>query len=292
MRIAVCVKEVLDARVPVQVSPGPGQITQAGGEIRLINPADRAALEVALALKASRKSERIEIEAFTVAKAGAEAALHHALARGVEGAERIEPWADPATPVHTALALAHRLAVGSFDLVFFGDETLDNSSAMVGPLVAELLGVPQVSSVSKLESLAGGACVLTRKLEKGHRERVEARLPLALTFVSEAMPPRYVSERTLDRARTAAIRVATVPLEVRTSGVPVWPENEKRLAPRARIKKRFAPDAKLSASDRVKAIMSGGAQPQTASSSTSVVDGETAYVVEQLYRFMKHHEFI
>jgi electron transfer flavoprotein beta subunit len=316
MRIAVCVKEVLDARVPVSVVGPNRQIAQPTGEIRLINPADRAAIEVALSLKTSATGD-VCVQAFSVAKAGFESALHHALARGVDTAERLEPWADPRTPVSTALALAHRFAEGDdsratarpshgaragpggalsapdrFDLILFGDETLDNASAMVGPLTAELLSIAQVTSVSKLERSSPDTCVMVRKLDRGRRERVEARLPLVVTFVPEAMPPKYVSERLLERARAMPIRVVPVPHVNGGAGVPAWPESEKPLAPRARIKKRFAPDAKLSAADRVQAIMSGGAGDKTASSANTVIDGETDYVVEQLYRFMKHHEFV
>ena len=52
MKLAVCVKEVLDARLPLQVAPQTGELLQAGTDpVTLINPADRAALEAALQIR-------------------------------------------------------------------------------------------------------------------------------------------------------------------------------------------------------------------------------------------------
>jgi electron transfer flavoprotein alpha/beta subunit len=135
----------------------------------------------------------------------------------------------------------------------------------------------------------GERAILVRKLEKGRREVVEAQLPVVITFLAEAAQPQYISERRLEKARAAEIAVFNVP-PARAEDLH-WPRDQRSDPPRARVKKRFAPDANLSAADRVKAIMSGGGQ-NTSSSSASVVEGDTAHIVEQLYRFLKHHELI
>jgi electron transfer flavoprotein beta subunit len=290
MKIAVAVKEVLDARVPVAVAAAGAELRQGpGAPIRTTNPADRAALEVALLMRS--RIPRCRVEAFSVCGAAFAGALHHALARGVDHAERIEPRAAAPTPVATALALFRRLEAGRFDLVACGDETLDNASALVGPCLAELLGWAQVTSICGVRELTAEKGIFVRKLERGAREVVEACLPLVATFTAEAERPRYVSERLLERARRRAIPVFAPADRIVSSGVPAWPEGERRIAPRARIKKRFAPDANLSAADRVKMIMAGGAA-QPASAAASILEGEPEYLVEQLYRFLKHHEFV
>ncbi len=296
MKIAVCLKEVPDTTLPVAVAGQPAPGALAGGEspVRLTNPPDRAALEVALQIKA-RLADAAVVEAFSVCAAGDEGALVYALARGADRVERIVPWGEPAAPVSTALALARRFAPAGFDLICCGDETMDNASAVVGPLLAELLGWAQVTSVCEVRELSAGGCVLARKLERGHREVVEADAPLVATFLADAVRPRYVSGRLIERARRADIPVSSTEHEPRPSGSLShslsWAAAEQKVAPRARIKKRFAPDANLSAADRVKAIMAGGQQTQAASSA-SVLEGPPGILVEQLHRFLKHHEFV
>lgn len=290
MKLAVCIKEVLDARLPLQVSPQTGELAQpGGGAVTLINPADRAALEVALQLRSQSPGSRVE--AFSVCDAGEEGALRFALARGADAAERLAPQ-HRGSP-YTALALASRLAGADYDLIFCGDETLDNASAMVGPLLAELLDLPQVTSVSALRQWNGSALMVERSLDRGHRELVELELPGLVTFKAEAAEPQYVSVRRLEQARSKEIPVRHLDLPLAAAPGPVkWPDAEKRVPPRARVKKKFMPDAKLSAAERVKLIMAGGAASQPSSQSQAVLEGDADYLSEQLFRFLRHHEFV
>ncbi|GEM_PF-2413247 len=304
MNIAVCLKEVLDTRLPFPFpQPAAAVRSDQAVPIRLTNLADRAALEFAFHIKArvsqvgSQRDVNVDsIAAVSVCTADEEGALVYALARGVDHVQRIAPWSQPTAPVSTAMALARRFASGEFDLVCCGDETMDNASAVVGPLLAELLGWAQVTSVCEVRELSRERCVLVRKLERGHREVVEVDMPVVITFVADAIQPRYVSRRLLDRARQASIPVLSMPLSspehqhAVAGALPFWPSVEKLLVPRARVKKRFAPDANLSAGDRVKAIMAGGSHTQT--SASSILEGDAGYLVEQLYRFLKHHEFV
>ena len=58
------------------------------------------------------------------------------------------------------------------------------------------------------------------------------------------------------------------------------------------MKKAFTPDAKSSPAERMRMIMAGGMAPQESKSKSSVIEGDAEYVSEQLYRFLKHHEFV
>lgn len=291
MKIAVCVKEVLDARLPLLVRPPAGEIVPTGTEpVRLINPADRSALEVALALRDGRPGCRVDV--FSVCNAEHQGALHFALARGADMAERLEPISVAGGPPATALVLAARLRGENYDLIFCGDETLDHSSAMVGPLVAELLDLPQVTGVSKFDALEGGMALVERALERGHRELVEVRLPALLAFKAEAAEPRYVAMRWLEDARRKTIPARKVEATQTPPTLPRWPENERCVPPRARVKQKFAPDSSLPAAERVKMIMSGGLSPQVSGASSNVLEGDPDYLSEQLFRFLKHHELL
>jgi electron transfer flavoprotein beta subunit len=283
-------KEVIDARLPVLVVAGAIKPGEEDGPIRLVNPADRAALEVALAVKERAGGT---VDAFSVADVQQQGALVYALACGVDAAFRVEPDTSASTPLATATQLAEAISArGRYDLICCGDETLDNASAAVGPLLAELLGMTQVTSACALEGVVGDQLVLVRRLDRGHREVVEADLPLVVTFVPEAARARYVSRRMLAQAALREIPVAEKQQLKPAAHALQWATQEKRVSPRARIKKRFAPEANLSAADRVNSIMGGGSSGASTSASTSTVEGEPDFVVEQLYRFLKHHEFI
>jgi len=291
MKLAVCVKEVLDARLPLQVVPPVGSVMQLGTErITVMNPADRAALEVALALRAENPGSRVEV--FSVCGPDEEHALRFALARGVDAAERLSPDARSQGPPFTALLLATRLAEEKFDLICCGDETLDNSSAMVGPLIGELLDLPQVTGISKVRQCDSGKLLVERSLDRGRRELVELELPGVITLKADAAEPQYVSARRLEQAGRREIRVRTLQLEASAPRLPRWPEAEKKVPPRARVKRKFMPDVNMPAAERVKMIMAGGMAPQASSqSSTTIVEGDPDYLSEQLFRFLKHHEF-
>jgi electron transfer flavoprotein beta subunit len=144
VRIAVCVKEAPDLRV---------------------NPADRAALEVALRIREEAPFTRVE--AFSVCEASQEGALRFAIGRGANHAERVVPDAANLVPPSTALRLAGRFGGENFDLICCGDETADNASAVVGPALAELLDLPQVTSVIRLREWSSEKLIVERGLERG-----------------------------------------------------------------------------------------------------------------------------
>jgi electron transfer flavoprotein beta subunit len=291
MKIAVCLKEVLDARLPVKVEPGSGQIRQTGPEqVTTLNPADRRALEAAMQLRHENPGARVE--AFTVGDASGCEALYVALARGVDYVQRLESSTPFAGPPYTAALLATRLEAERSDLICCGDETLDNSSAIVGPLLAEMLDLPQVTGVVRIHSSDKKHLLVERSLDHGNRELVEMELPGLITVKPEGIDTTYISFRRLEEARRREIPVQLCEYRNGQWQSPQWPERQAQTAPRARVKKAFTPDAKVSPAERMRLIMAGGMAPQDSKSKSSVIEGDAEYVSEQLYRFLKHHEFL
>ncbi|MBS1850779.1 MAG: hypothetical protein JST79_07695 [Acidobacteria bacterium] len=288
-KIAVCLKEVLDARLPLKVEAKTGAIQQDAPEpVVTLNPADRSALEFAMQLREQSPGSRVEV--FSVSDVAGQAALWYGLARGADDAERIEGSGKGAP--YTAALLATRFHKETFDLICCGDETLDNSSALVGPLLAEILDLPQVTGVVRIVECSKSSILVERGLERGSRELVEMDLPGLITLKAESVPWRYVSYQKLEEAQLRNIPVRRETLPTSSNGLPKWPEQATPTAPRARVKKSFTPDSKMSPADRVRMIMAGGAAPQESKSKSSVVEGDAEYVSEQLYRFLKHHEFV
>ena len=184
MKIAVCLKEVLDARLPLQVEARTGSISHTGTErVNTLNPADRSALEAAMQLR--EQIARSQVDAFSVCDSSGQEALWFARARGADYVERIENDSPLMGAPYTAALLAIRFEQAHFDLICCGDETLDNSSAIVGPLLAEILDLPQVTGVLRLAEHHGHSIVVERGLERGNRELVEMVLPGLVTLRSE-----------------------------------------------------------------------------------------------------------
>ncbi|MBC7293778.1 MAG: electron transfer flavoprotein beta subunit/FixA family protein, partial [Thermoleophilia bacterium] len=93
------------------------------------------------------------------------------------------------------LTLAIR-RIGPFDLVLCGRQAIDGDTAQVGPQVAEKLGVPQITCVSRIDQVKDGFITATRSIEGGF-ETLRSPLPALLTITGEANEPRPPSARLL-----------------------------------------------------------------------------------------------
>jgi electron transfer flavoprotein beta subunit len=210
----------------------------------------------------------------------------------VDYVQRLESGSVLAGPPYTAALLATRLEAEKFDLICCGDETLDNSSAIVGPLLAEMLDLPQVTGVVRIHRSSKKHLLVERNIDHGNRELVEMELPGLITVKPEGIDTTYISFRRLEEARSREIPVQLCEYHDGQWQSPLWPERQARIAPRARVKKAFTPDSKISPAERMRLIMAGGMAPQDSKSKSSVIEGDAEYVSEQLYRFLKHHEFL
>ncbi len=291
MKIAVCLKEVLDARLPLKVEAGSGRVTQTAPEqVLTLNPADRRALEAAMQL--SQASPGSRVEAFTVGGQSSNEVLWFARARGADYVERLESSVAMTGAPYTAALLATRLAPEGYDLICCGDETLDHSSAIVGLLLAEMLDLPQVTGVVRIHGSTDKQLLVERSLERGNRELVEMDLPGLITVKPEGIDATYISYRRLEEARAQEIPSQLCQYREGQWQLPQWPERQAQVTPRARVKKAFAPDAKISPAERMRLIMAGGMATPESKSKSSVIEGDAEYVSDQLYRFLKHHEFL
>jgi electron transfer flavoprotein beta subunit len=110
-----------------------------------------------------------------------------------------------------ATALAAELETGAYDLILFGKMSPDSSNGVVGPMTAELLGLPCVTAISSLQ-IEGGKGTAKRELE-GAQEIVEFPLPAALTIDEGLNTARYPSLKGIMAAKKK-------PLEVRPAQLP------------------------------------------------------------------------
>lgn len=205
MRIIVCVKQVPDT-TEVRIDPSTGTLIRSGVP-SIINPEDRLALETALTLKEQQGAEVIVL---SMGPPQAADALLEALAMGADKAillsDRAFAGADTAA---TSYALAQAVKkIGGYDILFAGRQAIDGDTAQVGPQLAELLHVPQVTYVQQIKMISDNACHLERVLENGI-EIIECQLPALFTILKVPCPPRYPSIRGIIKANEEGVVVWT-----------------------------------------------------------------------------------
>jgi len=85
----------------------------------------------------------------------------------------------------------------------------DDGNAVVGPALAEMLKIPHVTMVKKLE-LGAGTAKANRELEGGLEEQVEVKIPALLSVQTGINEPRYVSIMGIRKAMQKEIKLMTL----------------------------------------------------------------------------------
>src|SRR4051794_40074110 len=123
---------------------------------------DGYALEVALQLV--EKQGPGEVVLFSLGPDGVQETLRKGLAMEATRAVQLKADEVPIDSLAIAQALAAELKEGAYDLILFGRMATDSSNAAVGPMTAELLDLPCVTSISQLD-ISGEQGTARRDLE-------------------------------------------------------------------------------------------------------------------------------
>lgn len=191
MRIVVCLKQIIDPELPssqFKIDPG-SKRQQPNGHPLVISPYDENALELALQLKDQTAGH---VTVLSVGQSSAVGALRKGVSMGADEAVLIS---DPALEGSDAFGIAAALAqgiqkLGPSDLVLCGCESGDWADRIIGPILAEALGIPCVTYVARAEK-HNGHVRAQRVVEEGY-EIWEVTPPLLLTILShESNVPRY-----------------------------------------------------------------------------------------------------
>ena len=188
MKIAVCIKRVLDMEARFRIAADKTSVDESGLKFD-ISDFDTYAIEAALQLK--EKAGQGEVVAISLGPDAAQETIRKALSMGADRGILLKVDRIPADPFAIATALAAELGTGGYDLIFFGKLSIDSANQAVGPMVAELMNLPCVTSISKLE-LADRRGTAQRELE-GASEIVEFPLPAVLTVDEGMNKPRLPS---------------------------------------------------------------------------------------------------
>ncbi|MCS7114870.1 MAG: electron transfer flavoprotein subunit beta/FixA family protein [Nitrososphaerota archaeon] len=207
MEIIVCVKCVPEtAEADIRIDSSERDIDKAG-LVFDINEWDEYAVEEALRIKEKHGGT---ITVITVGSENSDKALRKCLAKGVDHAIRIsDPKLEGADAYAIARVLSRAIIKLPYDLILTGTQASDDGCAVVGPALAEFLGIPSVTLVKKIE-FKNGIAKVNRELEGGLEEVVEVRLPAVISVQTGINEPRYVSIMGIRRASQKEIKVVSL----------------------------------------------------------------------------------
>ncbi|WP_060678331.1 electron transfer flavoprotein subunit beta/FixA family protein [Virgibacillus halodenitrificans] len=187
MNIFVLLKKTFDTEEKISVSNG--QIEDDGAEF-IINPYDEYAVEEAIV---QRDAHGGEVTVVTIGDEDSEKQLRTALAMGADKAVLIntEDDLDEGDQFTTAKILEAFFEDKEPDLILAGNVAIDEASGQVGPRLAELLGIPYVTTITSLK--IDGEKVNIEKDVEGDVEVIETSLPVLVTCQQGLNDPRYPS---------------------------------------------------------------------------------------------------
>lgn len=189
LEILVCIKQVPHPEhfSKIRLDPQSGRITREGVPA-VVNPLDRNALEEALKNKESF-SGRVTV--ISMGPPQAQSAIEEALATGADrGILLCDRAFGGADSLATAYALFYAVKkMGHFDLIYCGNETVDSGTSQVGPQLAELLNIPQVSGVQEVKFVDEKTLEVKRILEHGYL-KARLKLPALLAVTKDINTPR------------------------------------------------------------------------------------------------------
>jgi len=205
--IIICAKHVPETAEAELKIDSTGKSVDKTGLVFDINEWDDYALEEAVRMKEKQGGT---VTAITVGADDSDSTLRKCMARGADKAIRMtDPKFNGSDGYAIAKILHSAIKTLHYDLILTGEQAGDDGGAMVGPILAELLKIPHVTMVKKIE-LATGVAKVNRELEGGLEEQIEVKLPAVFSVQTGINEPRYVSIMGIRKAMQKEIKVMTL----------------------------------------------------------------------------------
>jgi len=201
LKVAVCIKRVPDMELRFAIAADRKSLDPAGLKYEM-GDFDGYALEVGLQLVEKHEGEVVVL---SIGPDGVQETLRKGLAMGAARAVHLKADEVPFDGLPIAQALAAEIKDAGYDLILFGRMATDSANGTVGPMTAELLGLPCVTAISHLE-IADGRGTARRELE-GSAETMEFPLPAVLTIDEGIARPRLASLKGIMTAKKKPLEV-------------------------------------------------------------------------------------
>jgi electron transfer flavoprotein beta subunit len=199
VKIVVTVKQVPD---PNSVTALEADNTLARDKEVVLDPGDECGVEEALQLKEAHGGEVILV---SMGPERAKDAIRKGLSMGADRGVLIsDAQLAGADALLTARVLAAAIKAEAPDIVICGTESYDGSTGMVPPMLAELLGMPQLTTAKKVE-VDGSTIKVHRQTADGY-QIVEAATPVLISVTAGIAEPRYASLKGIMAARSKEIK--------------------------------------------------------------------------------------
>lgn len=190
MKIAVCIKQIPKIS-ELKLDPDTLRLVREGVGLEP-SSLDMVALGAALML---REQYGGEVTAVTM---GPPHAMDVLKAAHLGGADRLVLVSDPALAGSDTLATARALADAlghDYDLILCGKRSLDAETGQVGPMLAEMLGLPVVTGATKITVKESGHRLAVRRETETGFEDLTLPLPAVVAAAESLAEEVYISSR-------------------------------------------------------------------------------------------------
>ncbi|GAA2848832.1 electron transfer flavoprotein subunit beta/FixA family protein [Streptosporangium fragile] len=215
MNIVVCVKQVPDTATERKLRSDDKTLDRDASD-GVINELCEYAVEAALKLKEAHGGE---VTVLTMGPDKASDTIRKALALGADKAVHlVDDALHGSDALGTSYALAQTLKKIGFDLVVLGSESTDARTGILAAMLAERLGVPQLTFAKKVE-VTGGSISIERVTDYGY-DRIEASLPAVVSVVEKIYDLRYPSFKNIMAAKKKPVeKLGVADAEIDTAQV-------------------------------------------------------------------------
>lgn len=207
MKLLVCVSKTPETTSKIAFTNDNTEFDSSGVQF-IMNPYDEwYSLVRALELQEANGGT---VTLIHVGPAANDTIIRKGLAIGADDAVRID--AEPRSAYFVARQIAEYAKGKNFDIVFLGKESIDYNGSEVGPMVAEMLGLPFISHAIKME-LDGNRAMIEADIDGGTAQ-LEVELPFVLSAAKGLAEQRIPNMRGIMMAKRKPLDVvAPAPVE-------------------------------------------------------------------------------
>jgi electron transfer flavoprotein beta subunit len=205
VNIIVLMKQVPDTEAVRTLNPQDSTIDRAAVD-PVINYIDEFAIEEGLQLKEAHGGE---VTILTMGPERATESIRKALSMGADKAVHVcDEALHGSDAIATARVIAAALGTLEWDVAIAGSEATDSRSAVLPALLAEVLGVPQLTQARKV--IVDGSTVTIERVAEGGYESVSGQLPAVLSVAEKINDPRYPSFKGIMAAKSKPVQTVSL----------------------------------------------------------------------------------